>query len=121
MVRPLGNDGRAGVARLRTHPGGRAARGPDAGHPLPVQVTSTALLFELETLKIQSPKKVALTYFNLFFEIVIVETNLHAVRGPHKIDKNGMLFLLLSLFFGVKEMLKTVLTFHGANIISKNA
>ena len=40
--------------------------------------------------------------------IVIVENNLHAVRGPHKTDKNRILFLLLSRFFGVKEILKTV-------------
>ena len=40
--------------------------------------------------------------------IVIVGKNLHVVRGPHKTDKNGILFHLLSRVFVVKEMLKTV-------------
>ena len=37
--------------------------------------------------------------------IVKVEKNLHAVRGPHKTDKNGIFFLLLSWCFGVKNSL----------------
>ena len=35
--------------------------------------------------------------------IVIVGKNLHTVRGPHKTDKNGILFLLLSRFLALRR------------------
>ena len=58
--------------------------------------------------KIKSIRSKIQYYKLITLLIVIVEKNLHAVRGPHKTDKNGILFLLLSRFFGVKEKLKTV-------------